>query len=263
MADTVYVVPADRQRDLERYLQRLPDILSGREQDRYGIVKGIHARMAFTLYAFIMDAFEAKGRGEADEAGERWAPLSPEYLAYKRPVIGRSPPKAGGLSPGGKDGYMTPDQLKKWQRIYAATLKALMNVYPIEEAKPIAAAHAWKVLKGPPDNVQTKLGTFGARQAGVDYQTLVDTGNLRHSLQVGKLVDGDYTPKNDDQIYESDAGSFTIGSRDRTAAFHHNGKGRRKRRLWPEHFPASWWHEMVGQARAGVMHFVDFFGRRA
>lgn len=263
-ADNTVVVSSDRRQDLERYITSLPEILSGREFDQFGIVPSMHARVGHTLLGFIQDSFEEKGRGRADESGDKWGPLSPAYLAYKRPVTGRDPPRAGKSAPGNKDGYLDAAQLKQWQRIYGQTLRWAIGHYPLAEAKALAAAKAWTVLKS--QGAETKLGTFGQRKAGADYQTLVDTGALRRSLQPGTLRESgataDYTPATTEQIYESRSDSLVIGSRDRTAGFHHFGKGRRKRRLWPEHFPSAWWQEVLGQVTAGVMQFTQFFGGR-
>lgn len=294
--DTVYIVPSSRQQALEEYVQKLPAMIGGSAADEHGIVKALHARVAYTLYGYIMTAFQEKGRGNADEAGDTWHPLSEGYLAYRRPVTGRQPPTAGRVSPGlvrggprngqPKDGYMTRSELDRWWQDYRRALAISIHHYERARAQAVAAgaayrAHefnraqaqsrsagaAWNEYKR--RGGQTKLGTFGQRQVGVDYQTLVDTGNLRRSLQPGMFfesaADATYTAKSSDQIYESTGGSVTIGSRDRTAAFHHNGRGTRQRRLWPapDRWPAHWWADILGQVRAGVMHFVDFFGRRS
>jgi len=262
-----FIVSADRRQDIAEFIEKLPEILSGRGDDVFGIRPAMHARVGYTLIGLIDTAFQEKGRGRTDEAGESWAPLSEQYLAYGRPTTGRNPPQAGKLAPGGKgnnDGYMSKAELQKWKNIYAHTLKWAVGHFPLAEAKAIAAAKAWNVMKKA--GVQTKLGTFGQRKVGVDYQTLVDTGALRRSLQPGTIreygPDAEYDPKNSDQIFESGTDQVVIGSRDRTAAFHHYGKGRRKRRLWPERFPDDWWRQVVGSVRGGIMQFVLYFGGR-
>lgn len=273
MTTTRCIISDDRRPEVERFVQSLPAILSGQTRDPFGVVPAMHARIGYTFLSLVKTAYEIKGRGGVDEAGDSWAPLSAKYLAYKRPVKGRQPPRAGKLAPGrirggkndGKipDGYMTKGEREQWNRIYGGTLKRLIARLPIDEAKRIAAGRAWNVMKSL--GVKTKLGTFGTRVVGQDYQTLVDTGALRRSLQPGTVQDGPtgtYQPKNGDQVYESTPRRVVIGTRIKYAAYHHYGKGTRRRRLWPEQFPSSWWRQILGQVRQGMLRYGDLFGGR-
>lgn len=268
MSTTRCVVSADRRPELEAFVRRLPSILTGQARDEHGVVPAMHAGIGLTFLALVQTAFEIKGRGGVDDAGESWAPLSAKYLAYKRPVTGRKPPRAGKFAPGGlkkngkqPDGYMTRAQLKQWNRIYGGVLNRLIGRYPIDQAQAIAAGRAWNTMKAL--GVKTKLDTFGARRPGQDYQTLVDTGALRRSLQPGTVAtNGIYQPRNGDQVYDSQPRRVVIGSRLRYASYHHNGRGTRQRRLWPERFPSSWWRQILGAVRQGCLRYGELFGGR-
>src|SRR5512138_3448348 len=153
------VVTRDRKAEIEGFMRRLPAILSGRVPDERGVAQGFRARLAWALYSLIAPAFNVKGRGQRDDAGEVWNPLSPAYLAYSRPITGRNRPIAGGLAPGGKDGMLTPEQYKLWRRTFADRYQWFMMREPDDVAREHAAAIAWIIVKE--RGGKTKLGTFG------------------------------------------------------------------------------------------------------
>lgn len=236
--------------------------MSGRARDTHGIASGFRARMAWTFFSLVMPAFQVKGRGGTDEAGDSWPELSAAYLAYQRPITGRQRPKAGKLAPGGKDGLLTKAQLASWRHIYARQLLRLSSSHQPTDAKSIAAAIAWSVIKK--QGAKTKLADprFGGRQVG-SYQILVDEGTLRRSIQPGELVGtGEVTYQKPDngQIVEGRPGQVVVGSSVPYAKAHHEGVGVPQRRLWPEQFPASWWRQIMDQAAAGISQVLRLAG---
>lgn len=258
---TKTVVSSDRKQELTTLIRRLPAMLAGNVQDEYGVAAGFRARIANTFFSLVAPNFQRLGRGQPGADGDVWAPLSPEYLAYGRPVTGTKPPRGGKLAPGGKDGLLTGQQLALWNRTFRQALSHYIVFQPEEEAKSHAAAVAWIAVKKA--GGKTKLGTFGARQVGVDYQTLVSHGDLRTSLKFGEVLekigpDAEYRPPRG-QHYEEQAYRLVVGSDDPKAKFHHHGKGRRRRRLWPERFPADWWNQILGQAMGGLTRIADLF----
>lgn len=260
--DTRVVVTSDHSPQIERLITRLPSILAGQVPDVQGIAAGFRARIAWAFFSLVAPAFNRKGRGETDDAGVSWAPLSRRYLAYQRPITGRRPPKGRGKAPGGNDGLLTADQLKLWNRTFAGSMKWLTLRYDPAKAKAIAAAHAWNVVKRA--GGQTKLEKFGDRKSGVDYQILVNTGRLRQSLTVGQVSEqqgpGASYAAAKGQEFESAAGRLVVGSNVKYAGYHHHGKGRRRRRFWPEQFPADWWAQILGTARGGLVRIATLFG---
>lgn len=254
-------VSSDRRQSIVDYLRDLPAVLAGRVSDPHGVAAGMRARLAWSVFSLVAPNFNELARGLPGADGERWAPLSKEYLAYQRPVTGRKPPRAGKKAPGNKDGFLDAKQLAAWRKIYAQSLKRLLLDTPEKEAKGIAAAKAWAALKRA--GAKTKIDVFGNRVMGQDYQALVDTGRLRQSLQAGELIEqgpaAEYRGPDEQEAEVGTAYRVVVGTNDKKAGWHHNGKGRRRRRLWPEQFPADWWRQILGQLRGGVIRIADLF----
>ena len=244
----------DSRADVEHFLRSLPDVLAGNVPDRYGIARGMRARVGYTMLSLVKLDFEEKGRGRSGADGEKWKPLSKHYLAYQRPVTGRKPPKAGKHAPGGKDGFLTKAQLKRWRQIYARNLARFAVDMDLAAAKARAAAIAWTVLKQ--QGAQTKLEVFGNRQVGVDYQIGVNSGAMRNSLTPGQLnesgVDATYAAADESQVFEETQSSVVVGSGMAYAgAFH------KLRKLWPDTFPDDWWEEITGAIVGGLVRIKE------
>lgn len=262
MSETTVVTTTDQKPALADLVRRLPAMLAGRVPDEGGVASGFRARIAFAFYSLVAPNFNELGRGLPGADGDQWHPLSPEYLAYSRgPASTRT---AGGLAPGGKDGFMNAAELALWRRTYADRLAFYMMREPDKEAKRHAAAEAWNVVKRA--GVKTKLKEFGeGKVPGADYQILVDRGTLRQSLTIGTLSentgpDADYQAERD-QVFDSRPDAVVVGSRVPYAAAHHAAKkASRRRRLWPERFPSDWWRQILGQAQGGLTRIATLFG---
>lgn len=263
MSTTTHVVTEDRRPEIERIIRALPAMLAGRVPDEHGIAAGFRARLGWAFFSLVAPSFNAKGRGQQDSAGESWPELSAAYLAYQRPVTGRKPPKAGGLAPGGKDGFLTPELFRLWRRTYAERLAWFIMRMPDDEAKGRAAAIAWIVVKKA--GAKTKLEVFGSRKAGSDYQMLVDVGTLRRSILPGVLVNDDqvnseYRPPQG-QEYDAQQSRLVVGSTVPYAKYHHHAKNpKRRRRLWPERFPDDWWRQIRDVTASGFARMGELFG---
>lgn len=238
---------------LESLLRSLPAILAGRLPDKSGIRSGFQARIGFSALSLIAEDFEKLGRGGVGAAGYKWARNSPEYLAYgKGPKSSRKGP---GRAPGHADqpgsGFLNRGEMKLWRKYYGQTLAFLLRRgTPLESAKPIAAGAAWKKMKA--GGARTKLHEFGVKRIDND-QVGVDRGTMRRSLLPGVLADAagpgaTYSRSGDKQIFEQTGDSVAVGTKVPYAIHFH-----KRRRLWPEVFPAAWWTEILGAAVRGLM----------
>lgn len=187
----------------------------------------------------IKQAFVVKARGGTDEAGERWAPLSPKTIAYsKTRQHGR-----GGRTKAEKARDAFPSQAlnnrqrDRWWALYRQGLAIFKG------DKGSAAKRAWGILKR--EGATTLLQKYGGRQVEI----LRDTGPLLNSLSPGVATA--------EQVFKVGPGSVIVGTRRKGAAAHHAGIPGRlpQRRLWPEpgKWPASWWKDITEQARAGLI----------
>lgn len=259
--DSEVVTTKDQKARLTDLVRRLPAMLAGRVPDEGGTAAGFRARLGFAFFSLVAPNFNDLGRGLQGADGDKWPPLSPEYLAYSRGP--ESTRHAGGLAPGGKDGFLSPEQLKLWRRTFADRLAFFIMREADDKAKAHAAAIAWDVVKRA--GAKTKLHEFGeGKLPGVDYQILVDRGTLRQSLQYGVLSEAgpaaDYQPQ-PNQVYDSQSGQLVVGSRAPHAAAHHEAKNpKRRRRLWPERFPSDWWRQILGTAQSGLVRIASLFG---
>ncbi len=259
---TIYV-SAERRPELESIVRSLPALLAGKTDDPYGIARGFKLRVAFAFFMVLKEAFIVKSRGGTDEAGIKWPPLSPEYLAYTRPMGrggsgSRQPPNAGGSAPGraGNDGFMTPLDLAIWRRDYAQALAWLSASEDPGLAKGHAAAIAWNKAKQ--RGVKTKLQVFGQRQVEI----LRDRGILFNSLSPGVLnengVDASYAPP-ENQIVTDQPGMLIVGTNVPYAYYHQVNPGRRP--IWPKDgtLPSAWMDEIIEVAVSGLLKMGELF----
>lgn len=252
---TIYTT--SRREDVERVLRNLPAILSGRHPDPYGLASSLRSRVAHAFFSQVAFAFEDKGRGLTGSDGIKWDPLSPEYLAYQRPKVGRGRPLAGKHAPGNKDGLLTKGQLKEWRKIFAFNVRRLAGKYAIEEAKSRAAAIAWNTIKMMGGRTKLADPGFGGRVAGKDYQILVSGGTLRRSVLPGELSEqtngsANYGRDEEDQVIEDFQTTLVVGTAVPYAEHLH-----KKRPLWPEEMPPNWLDQMDDAMISGIdMFFI-------
>ena len=260
---TIYV-NAERRPELEALIRSLPALLAGKTDDPYGIARGFRLRVAFAFFMVVKEEFIVKSRGGTDAAGIQWPPLSPEYLAYTRPMGrggsgSRQPPTAGGVAPGraGSDGFMTALDLALWRRDFAQALAWLSASEDVKSAKGHAAAIAWNKAKA--RGVKTKLQVFGQR----DVEILRDRGILFNSISPGVLTEDGasaaYAPPSGDQLVTDQPGMLIVGTNVPYAYYHQVNPG--KRPLWPKdgNLPAEWMDEIIDVAVSGLIRIGELF----
>ena len=256
-----------RRAEIEEFIRSLPEMLAGKVPDVYGIVRGFKLRVAFAFFSIIKEQFIIKSRGGTDEAGIKWPPLSPEYLAYTRPMASspgrgsRRPPQAGGRAPGnpGNDGFMTEGQLAQWRAIFRGKLAALSLQMSIGDAKAQAAQIAWATMKK--RGVRTKLEVFGNREVEI----LRDRGILFNSLSPGVLTvvgpDATYSQPTGEggemQVVEQLGDGLLCGTNVEYAARHHFGR----RPFWPVdgNLPEAWLVECAEVGSSGIEQVLRLF----
>lgn len=250
------IYTTSRREDVENVLRNLPAMLAGEHPDTHRIAESLRSRVAHAFFSQVAFAFEEKGRGRVGSDGIKWEPLSPEYLAYQRPKVGRGRPLAGKLAPGGNDGLLTKSQLKTWNANFARSLKWLAAKYPLTEAKSRAAALAWKATKAAGGRTKIADPGFGGRIAGDDYQMLVSGGTLRRSILPGEIDQysnggADYHADDDGQVVDDRQTSIVVGTRVPYAEYLH-----KRRPLWPEDFTPDWIDQMNDAIVSGIYMFV-------
>ena len=210
-------------------------------------------RVGLALLGRIRAAFVVKARGGTDEAGDRWAPLSPRTIAYSRrhrkkagdPGASRVFSRAKRLpwvpAAGVRAGYapsyaLTDKQRDRWWEVYRQGLAMFGG------NKGAAAKRAWSILKR--EGATTLIAQYGSAQVEI----LRDTGLLLSSLSPGATVP--------EQVFRTGPGEVVVGTNRRGAAAHHRGIPGRlpQRRLWPEPrtWPTSWWLDIAEQATLGL-----------
>jgi hypothetical protein len=236
---------------LQALLRDVPAMMTGRVQDPSGSVRGVQLRLGMVALSLIKVAFIMKSRGGTDEAGDRWKPLSPRYIAYGRRHPGlkaiRDAARAKGR-PGRP--LLTDKQDLEWRKIFAKTFYALRRRLGEREAKATAAGHAWNVLKA------SGARTIFAEYSTTEVEILRDTGVLFNSLSPG--VDGPSGAPN--QIFNTGPGFVVVGTNRKGAAAHHTGTARLpQRRLWPDpkRWPQSWWRQLTNQLRDGIVRAIQ------
>lgn len=203
------------------------------------LANAMMTRVGLAILARIRTAFVAKARGGTDEAGGQWQPLSPKTVAYSKT---RQRGK-GGRTRTEKKRESRPSQAlnkkqqDRWWEVYRRVLAASKG------DKRRAAAVAWAVLKR--EGARTLVDKYGSRQVEI----LRDSGLLLNSLSPGT--------SSAEQVFRVGPGEVIVGTNRKGAAAHHNGVPGKlpQRRLWPapSNWPASWWADVMDQAKQGLL----------
>ena len=254
MTETVIYVRAT-QAQVERALALIPQ----EAQSGGAIANAMMVRCGMTALGHIRNAFITKSRGGTDEAGDRWAPLKPETIAYSRrhrkesgdpkqsPVFSRTKTLPWIPRPKTRAGYapsyaLTNKQRDRWWDVYRQGLAMFKG------NKGGAARRAWAILKR--EGATTLIAQYG--NAKVDI--LRDTGLLLNSLSPGVNSQA--------QVFRVRPGMVVVGTNRRGAAAHHRGVLGRlpQRRLWPgpRRWPSSWWLDIAEQGRAGLIDIAIY-----
>lgn len=202
---------------------------------RNPITDAMMQRVGLVILSRIKQAFITKSRGGTDEAGDRWAPLSPKTIAYSKT---RQRGKGGRTRTEKKRDELPSQALNKrqqerWWNLYRQGLAMFKG------DKGSAAKRAWGIIKR--EGAQTLVEKYGNRKVEI----LRDTGLLLNSLSPGS--------SSSDQVFRVGVGDVTIGTTRKGAAAHHNGVLGRlpQRRLWPapDKWPDGWWQDIYDQVK--------------
>lgn len=192
----------------------------------------ILTRAGMAILGRIKQAFIVKSRGGTDEAGDRWAPLSPKTIAYRRKGRTSSEKKRDTMP----SQALTKKEQQRWWDLY----RQGMGMFDGNKAS--AAKRAWVILKN--EGATTLLEKYGTRKVDI----LRDTGLLLNSLSPG--LGGK------EQVFRVGNGEVIIGTNRKGARAHHNGIPGKlpQRRLWPEpkKWPATWWKDVTSQIKQGI-----------
>lgn len=199
-------------------------------------------RAGLALLSRIRRAFITKARGGTDEAGERWAPLSPKTIAYGRRGRSRKESRQSARP----SQALSDAERDRWWYHYRRGLAMYRG------DKKHAAALAWTVVKA------KGARTLFDKYAGRSVEILRDTGVLLNSLSPGL--------GNPDTVLRVERGSIAVGTNVPYAAAHHNGRPGKlpQRRLWPApaRWPASWWRDIQEQIGQGLVDAAAQLSRK-
>lgn len=217
----------------------------------------LHTAIGLAALSDIKDDFVRKAKGGVGEDGEKWPPLSREYLAYGRRFGSGEQAalkKSAGLTSANRHrGLLTAAQDKRWRAIFVSQLKRWSASLSLTEAKARAAKTAWTVLKR--EGAKTKLEVFGNRQVDI----LRDTGVLLNSLSPG-VIDtsgGEYQAPAE-QIFDLTGSGVIVGTNVKYAKAHNRGIGKMpKRQFLPiDGVPRVWtdrWSRVAAQVAAQLI----------
>jgi hypothetical protein len=244
MSETTVYTRATRA-ELLAILSRLPEEARGGSP----AAQNMMTRCGVAALTRIHAAFIVKSRGGTDESGERWRPLSPITIAYRRRHRGVPPPKDRAAKR--PSWALSDEQRERWWYLYRrglakhATRTATERIVT-KETKAAAARAAWTTLKS--EGAQTLFDKYAHAQVNI----LDDTGVLLDSL----------TPESSapEQVFRVTPGQVEVGSNRVGASGHHAGIPGKlpQRRLWPAvgRWPASWWVDLLEQGRIGLMEII-------
>lgn len=222
-----------------------------------GAADAMMVRVGMAALGRIRTAFVDKSRGGTDEAGDRWAPLSPKTIAYSRrhrkkpgdprqsQVFSRAKRLPWVPRPKVRATYapsyaLTAKQRDRWWDLYRRGLAMFRG------DKGHAARRAWVILKS--EGATTLIAEYG----GAKVDILRDTGLLLNSLSPGTTVP--------EQVFRVLPGEVIVGTNRKGAAAHHRGIPGRlpQRRLWPEprRWPPTWWLDIAETARGGLIDLI-------
>lgn len=228
------------------------------------LANAMMTRLGLAVLSRIHESFVDKMEGSTDEAGDRWAPLKPETVAYsrrhrrktgdhsqsqlfsraKRPRLIPRPRTRVAFAP---SYALTSRQRNRWWDLYRQGLAMHRG------DKSRAARRAWFILKG--EGATTLIEQYG----GAKVDILRDTGLLLRSLTPGARIP--------EQVFRVGPGEVVVGTNRKGASAHHRGVPGRlpQRRLWsePSRWPSSWWSAALEPVRDGAVDTATYLVRSA
>lgn len=211
----------------------LEKTLASTNGDSEGVLYGLKLRVGQALLSQIHQDFIIKMHGGTGFDGIKWKPLSPKTIAQRR--VSSADRKEAGLTRANRNrGLLTAEENRQWKQLFVSKLARLRLDMPDKDAKGIAAAHAWTVLKYL--GAKTKLAVFGNRKVDI----LRDTGELLRSFSPGVA---DHPSGAEGQVFRLEGNVVAVGSNKKPQ--HHKGiPGKLPARpFWPldDVIPEPWW----------------------
>jgi hypothetical protein len=163
---------------------------------------------AHSLFTSIYTAFKEKSDHGIDNLGEVWADLTPEYKAYKIPMGAETPTKYRRRNNLKTIGLLSSREQKRWSKEFGKVYHRTKKKLGEKEAKALAGAVAWKILKemGAP----TKIELLGNRKLPIHMRTK----RLYNSLKPGRYGKRlGYAKSNDDQVFKQTAKTLQLGTK--------------------------------------------------
>ena len=206
---TTHIRTKASSKEVKKIIASIPSIIAGNEKDPLGLHNRFWGAVALSMYESLNKAFERKAQGQQDDLGNTWDDILPHTKAYSRK------PQTGDLSRSQRRGYsdtstiglLTPNQYKKWKKIFGHIYHKEKERLGENEAKKLAGQIAWTRLKQ--EGADTKIRALGNRKLLI----LRDTDKLYRSFLPGKLTARSYRKYNRDQIYVVEKGKITIGTK--------------------------------------------------
>lgn len=192
---------------LDGILADLPDYITGKRPDVYGLGKAFKSKLAFFLYTKIREAYLVKSVGGTDELGYRWKPLKTSTLARRPKTTWEVRQKAANWRVKGR-GVLTVGEDRAWKAAYRRAYVKLSAIMGSTVAKREAERHAWAALRAAgAAGAKNPIGLLGLRK-----RILIVTERLLTSLSPGRMVGNTYDPMKE-QIYRSGWGQLELGSK--------------------------------------------------
>lgn len=221
-------------KDVRDALRQFAQAVAGRSQEARGPMQAVMTRIGMVALSRIREAFVVKARGGTDESGLSWPPLKSSTIAYSRRHPGVPPSKQ--RAPFRPSWMLTEKQRARWWQLCAKG----------------GPAYAWLQLKS--EGAKTLIGEYG----NTPVEILRDTGLLLNSLSPGV--------NSPDQIFDPSSNDVVVGTSRKWAGCHHRGIPGKlpQRRLWPapDQWPDSWWADILGEAKIGLLEVAMFLIRR-
>jgi hypothetical protein len=234
--------------ELTAIIQAIPQMVSGRVPDRFGIARRIQLRIGVALLSQVQQDFVRKSRGGVGRDGIMWTPLKRETIAQRRTTA----TERRRLGVGGERvrGLLTPAEDQRWRAIFRQTVERLREDGMGEiSARNLAAQRAWAILKS--QGAKTKIETLGGRKVDI----LRDTGELFRSLSPGVE---DQPSGADGQVFRVPTGRVIVGTNKKP--WHHRGIPNRlpARPFWPVDgtIPDAWWPAISRAGMRGVQQAI-------
>jgi hypothetical protein len=237
--------------------------LSGRAGHFAPYVRGIKLRVGMVVLSRIQEAFVAKSLGGVGEDGIAWPALKKQTIANRPLGPGDKSLMRGYGAHNGRDvlgrikrGFLTPEQDKRWRKIFGSRKAMLMAKHGMDAgaASARAAQIAWATLKA--EGAKTKLEVLGNRRVLIGRSS----GRLFNSLSPGTANPEEHAllenppdaPEPADRILREEVGSVIVGS-----AVKYAGSFHAKRPLWPDQLPAPWSAAIEEAAASGVAEALE------